>query len=67
MIRTFSPAVLAAALAFLPATGIAVAGEERGVASATAADGPIATIEPDVIYGRADALAMTYDLLKPTA
>ena len=27
----------------------------------------IATIEPDVIYGRADALAMTYDLLKPTA
>ncbi|MAC19790.1 MAG: peptidase S9 [Phycisphaerae bacterium] len=29
--------------------------------------GPIATIEPDVIYGRVDALAMTYDLLKPTA
>ncbi|MAD78696.1 MAG: hypothetical protein CMJ51_04910 [Planctomycetaceae bacterium] len=29
--------------------------------------GPIATIEADVIYGRADALAMTYDLLKPTA
>ena len=27
----------------------------------------IATIEPDVIYGRVDALAMTYDLLKPTA
>ena len=28
---------------------------------------PIATVEPDVIYGRVDALAMTYDLLKPTA
>jgi len=66
MIRTFSHAVLAAAFAFLPATGIVVAGEGRGAAPTIAADGPIATIEPDVIYGRADALAMTYDLLKPT-
>ena len=49
-----------------------------GVAAGTTAglgeDGPdaagpgaIATIEPDVIYGRVDALALTYDLLKPTA
>lgn len=35
--------------------------------STHAPPGPIATIEPDVIYGRVDALAMTYDLLKPTA
>ena len=67
MIRTFSQIVLAGSLAFLPAAGTAAVGEGRGSASATAADGPIATIEPDVIYGRADALAMTYDLLKPTA
>ena len=36
-----------------------------GAPAATAEE--IATIEPDVIYGRADALALTYDLLKPTA
>jgi acetyl esterase/lipase len=35
--------------------------------SADAGSGPIATIEPDIIYGRVDALALTYDLLKPTA
>ncbi|MCP4837410.1 MAG: alpha/beta hydrolase [Phycisphaera sp.] len=39
------------------------AGEEMIEGDAQA----IATIEPDVIYGRVDALAMTYDLLKPTA
>lgn len=27
----------------------------------------IATVEADIIYGRADGLAMTYDLLQPTA
>lgn len=31
------------------------------------ADGEIATIVPDIIYGRVDALALTYDLLVPTA
>ena len=36
-----------------------------GAPAATAEE--IATVEPDVIYGRADALALTYDLLKPTA
>ncbi len=34
---------------------------------ARAVEEEIATIEPDVIYGRVDALAMTYDLLKPTS
>ena len=40
-----------------------------GVASAndSPAESEIATIVPDVIYGRVDALALTYDLLVPTA
>lgn len=38
-----------------------------GDPSQVATDDSIATIEPDVIYGRVDALALTYDLLVPTA
>jgi acetyl esterase/lipase len=39
----------------------------RNAEAADPESDPIATIEPDVIYGRVDALALTYDLLKPTA
>lgn len=35
--------------------------------AAAALQRPIATVEADVIYGRVDALALTYDLLAPTA
>ena len=43
-----------------------IAKDEEGTTPVVEPDS-IATIEPDVIYGRVDALAMTYDLLKPTA
>ena len=39
----------------------------RNAEAADPETGPIATIDADVIYGRVDALALTYDLLKPTA
>ena len=43
-----------------------IAKDEEGTTQVVEPDS-IATIDPDVIYGRVDALAMTYDLLKPTA
>ena len=45
---------------------VAAAGVEEGDLRATRS-GPIGIVESDVIYGRVDALAMTYDIIKPTA
>lgn len=53
--------LLSVLLSFASVASVASGQEEADVSQ------PIATIEPDIIYGRVDALAMTYDLLVPTA
>ncbi len=42
-------------------------GPEAGGPVEAEVETPVGVIEADVIYGRVDALALTYDLIKPTA